>query len=133
MSFDYLPWNVPVDAQGHVAVRDARVELTYAELDDWTRAVAGQLAGHGFGTGDVVAIMLPNRVELLVTLLAAWRLGGAATPVNPAFTNQEADYQINDSGAKLVVNLDAERRVVDARASPWTISSATAMAQSRSM
>ncbi|RCW41020.1 acyl-CoA synthetase (AMP-forming)/AMP-acid ligase II [Halopolyspora algeriensis] len=108
MSFDYLPWNAPADAQGHVAVRDARVELTYAELDDWTRAVAGQLAGHGFGAGDVVAIMLPNRVELLVTLLAAWRLGAAATPVNPAFTEQEATYQIHDSGAKLVVNLDAD-------------------------
>jgi acyl-CoA synthetase (AMP-forming)/AMP-acid ligase II len=49
--------------------------------------------------------MLPNRVELLVALFAAWRLGGAATPVNPAFTASEADYQIEDSGARLVVNL----------------------------
>ena len=52
-------------------MRDDRTELTYRQLDDWTRAVAGQLAGSGLGRGDVVAIVLPNRVELLVVMLAA--------------------------------------------------------------
>jgi long-chain acyl-CoA synthetase len=47
--------------------------------------------------------MLPNRVELLVAMVAAWRLGAAATPVNPVFTATEADYQITDAGAVVVV------------------------------
>lgn len=105
MRFPYLPWNVPAEDRDRVAVRDDRVELTFAELDAWTRAVAAQFAGHGFGPGSIVAVMLPNRVELLVAMSAAWRLGGAATPVNPSFTESEADYQISDSGADLVVNL----------------------------
>ena len=33
------------------------------------------------GPGDVLAVMLPNRVELLVAMFSAWRLGGAMTPV----------------------------------------------------
>jgi acyl-CoA synthetase (AMP-forming)/AMP-acid ligase II len=50
--------------------------------------------------------MLPNRVELVVALGAAWRLGGAVTPINPAFTPSEARHQVEDSGARLVITLD---------------------------
>ncbi|MEE2034669.1 class I adenylate-forming enzyme family protein [Rhodococcus chondri] len=96
MSFPYLPWNVPGEDRARPAVRDDR-----------SRAVAAQFARHGVGPGSIVAIMLPNRVELLVAMLAAWRLGAAATPVNPAFTESEADYQISDSGAVLVINSGA--------------------------
>ena len=61
----------------------------------------------GVGRGDVVAVMLPNRAELLLGLMAAWRLGAAATPINPVFTPNEAGYQIADSAAKLLLASDA--------------------------
>src|SRR6185312_14183019 len=76
--------------------------------DNWSAAVAGQLAAQGFGEGSVLAVMLPNRVELVVVMLAAWRLGGIATPVNSAFTAAEAEFQINDCDAHLVVNESPE-------------------------
>ena len=85
-------------------MRDDVVTLNYGELDNWSTAVAGQLAAQGFGDGSVLAVMLPNRVELVVAMLAAWRLGGIATPVNAAFTTAEAEYQINDCDAHLVIN-----------------------------
>ena len=84
-------------------MRDDDVELCHAEFDTRIAAFAEQLAETGFGRGDILAIMLPNRVELLVALFAAWRLGGAATPVNPSFTATEAGHQIEDSSAALVV------------------------------
>ena len=55
--------------------------------------------------------MLPNRVELLIGLLAAWRLGAAATPINPVFTANEAGYQIADSQASLLVTTDSAGRL----------------------
>ncbi|OXY89552.1 class I adenylate-forming enzyme family protein [Streptomyces diastatochromogenes] len=61
------------------------------------------LRDQGVGQGDVVAIVLPNGVDFVVTLFAAWRLGAAVTPVNPMLTAVEADYQIRDSGARAVV------------------------------
>ncbi|MCJ0907196.1 class I adenylate-forming enzyme family protein [Rhodococcus sp. ARC_M6] len=99
----YLAWDLAKEHGNAPCVRDDQVELTYIEFAERTEAVAAQLAGEGIGAGDVVAIMLPNRVELLIAIMAAWRLGAAATPVNPMYTANEADYQISDSGARLVI------------------------------
>ncbi|MEV6331208.1 AMP-binding protein [Streptomyces sp. NPDC051909] len=104
----YLPWHRPAVYDDLPCVRDDRHDLTYAEFAAWVDAVAEQFAEYGVGPGSVVAVMLPNRVELLVSLVAAWRLGAAVTPINPVFTANEADYQIADADAALVVNLGPE-------------------------
>jgi acyl-CoA synthetase (AMP-forming)/AMP-acid ligase II len=101
----YLPWSRPATYDDRPCVRDGNVALTHAEFGVWVDAAAEQLAEHGVGHGSVVAIMLPNRVELLVAMVAAWRLGAAATPINPMFTANEADYQIDDAGSVVVVNV----------------------------
>ena len=51
----------------------------------------------------MVAIQLPNTVEFVVSLFAAWRLGAAVTPVNPALSPQEVRYQLADAGAKVLI------------------------------
>lgn len=103
MSLAYLPWNRP-DAWGErMCLRDERGELTYDAFAERVAAAAEQFAELGIGPGSVVAIMLPNRVELLTAIVAAWRLGAAATPINPAFTATEAEYQIADADADLVI------------------------------
>jgi long-chain acyl-CoA synthetase len=100
----YLPWQTPTHRHSDPCLRDESQELTYGEFQERVEIVAVQFAAAGVRHGDVVAVMLPNRVELVLCLMAAWRLGAAATPINPTFTAWEADYQIEDSGAVLVVN-----------------------------
>ena len=102
-TLSYLPWNRPASYDDRACVRDDRFALTYAEFGAWVDAAAEQLAEHGVGRGSVVAIMLPNRVELLVAMVASWRLGAAATPINPVFTAYEADYQIDDADSVVVI------------------------------
>src|SRR6516162_10237045 len=109
MTIGYLPWNRPAAAD-RVCMRDTNSELTYAEVALRVDAVAEQFAAAGVGRGDVVAVMLPNQVELLLGLMAAWRLGAAATPVNPVFTANEAGYQIADSGARLLLTAGPDAR-----------------------
>ena len=106
MSLSYLPWNRPADWGGKPCLRDDREELTYDQFAERVAAAAEQFAELGVTRGSVVAIMLPNRIELLTAIVAAWRLGAAATPINPAFTDTEAGYQISDAGAVLVVVAD---------------------------
>ncbi|WP_187346959.1 class I adenylate-forming enzyme family protein [Saccharomonospora sp. CUA-673] len=89
---------------GNPGLRDSRNDLTYAQVVERVDAFAEELSERGLGPGDVLGVMLPNQVELLIGLLAAWRVGAAATPLNPAFTEHEAEYQLGDSGAGLVLN-----------------------------
>jgi len=100
------------DADGP-AVADAAQTLTNAELLARVRASAAQLADAGIGAGDVVALRLTNRAEFVVLLFAAWRLGATITPVNPALTDPEVARQLDDSGARLLVNEDGASAVGD--------------------
>ena len=104
-------------------IADERQELDNAHFARPVSAVAALLADAGLRRGDVLAIMLPNRVELITSMFAAWRLGAAVTPVNPALTGQEARYQIDDAGAKVVVADGASaaklRRVAGTGSSRW--------------
>src|SRR5580658_255575 len=84
-------------------IADEHQELGNARFAQTVSAVAALLANAGLRRGSVLAIMLPNRVELITSMFAAWRLGAAVTPVNPALTGQEARYQIDDAGANVVI------------------------------
>jgi len=107
------------------AIADDAVALDNAAFADRVARAAALLARLGVGAGDVVAVALPNRLELIITLFAAWRLGAAATPVNPALTAAEMQYQIDDAGAKVVIGegleLDAAVVEVDALAAEPTL------------
>src|SRR5271166_6287998 len=107
MSPGYVPWNQSGTRADRVCLRDGDVELSYGDVARWAEAVAERFAALGVRRGDVVAIMLPNCAELLIGLLGAWRLGAAATPVNPVFTANEAGYQIQDSRAVLLLTSTA--------------------------
>jgi acyl-CoA synthetase (AMP-forming)/AMP-acid ligase II len=85
------------------AVSDGRHNLTNAQLLDRVRGAADQLRHLGIGAGDVVAVKLPNRIEFVIALFAAWRLGAALTPINPSLTDTEVNRQLDDSGARVLV------------------------------
>ena len=73
--------------------------LTYGEL--WQRAarVAGGLGGAGVGAGERVAIRLHNGIEWVLAFFGAQLLGAVVVPVNTRFTEEEAAYVVEDSGA----------------------------------
>ena len=88
------------------AVSDGSRSLTNDELLRRVRAASRHLRDLGVRPGDVVALKLTNRIELVVLLFAAWRLGAAVTPISPSLTDGEVDRQLRDSGACLLVTED---------------------------
>lgn len=90
------------DPQGP-AVADKSGSLTNAELLDAVVVVGRRLHALGIGAGDVVAVKLNNRIEFVLLLFAAWRLGAIVTPVNPSLTEAEVARQLADSDARLLV------------------------------
>ncbi|MFE6151004.1 AMP-binding protein [Streptomyces sp. NPDC057889] len=80
--------------------------VTYRELDELSRRVAGRLASEGVGAGDRVAVHLPNCPQFLIAFLAVLRLGAVHVPVNPMFQGAELAYELEDCGAETVITLD---------------------------
>ncbi len=80
--------------------------LTYAELDTWSDRFAAALSRHGVQRGDRVAVMLANCPQFHIVFFGILKLGAVHVPVNPLFKEQEMLYELNDSGASVLVVLD---------------------------
>ncbi|ANS62266.1 AMP-dependent synthetase and ligase [Streptomyces lincolnensis] len=116
MNFASLPdRRASLDPDG-AAVSDGRQALTNVQLLRRVQAASRHLQDLGVGPGDVVALRLTNRVEFVLLLFAAWRLGATITPVNPSMTDIEVARQLTDSGARLMVSEDGETAVADGTA-----------------
>jgi len=94
------------------AIADERMRLDYSEFRRAVAATTSLLSQHGVTRGDVVAVVLANRVELVLTMYAAWQLGATLTPVNPALTEDEVSYQLEDAGTKIAVVDETTRALV---------------------
>ncbi len=80
--------------------------LTYAELDQQSRALAAYLQSLGLVRGDRVAIMLPNVLQYPVSVAAVLRAGFVVVNVNPLYTARELQHQLTDAGAKAIIIIE---------------------------
>lgn len=79
--------------------------LTYAQLWQGVRRVAGNLAKRGLKKGDVVALYLPNLPEYALAFHGTALAGGVVTTANPLYTADELAFQLKDSQAKFLVTV----------------------------
>ena len=78
------------------------VALSYVALRALTAKIASDLAAHGVGPNDRVAIVLDNGPEMAAAFLS---IAGAATaaPLNPTYRAEEFEFYLTDLRAKLLV------------------------------
>jgi len=88
--------------------------ITARELDELSDAFAVALLEEGLRAGDRVALYLQNVPQFVIGLLATWKAGGVAVPVNPMNRVRELDAVLRDSGARVLVCLQSLYRDVAA-------------------
>src|SRR3954471_1452382 len=119
---------------GRVAATCGEISLTYAEMWDRCRRLAGALRGMGLEAGDRVAVVSPNCHRYLELYQAIPAAGLVIVPLNQRHSDAELRYALEDSGAKVlfagrpvgdlpdcvttVVDLDAAYEAFIAGASP---------------
>jgi len=104
------------DRPHHVALLHEDRRCTYAELSDQANRVAGALADRGVSPGDRVALVAGNSVEFVAALYGIWGAGAIAVGINPRLSTDDAAYQLQDSGTRLVVADAASSALVSAAA-----------------
>ncbi len=75
--------------------------LTYAALRTAVAGQASALLEAGVAPGDAVAFSLPNGPEIITLFLAVVAAGGAAAPLNPAYTAEELAAYLDDLKPRL--------------------------------
>ena len=96
---------------GRVAIRDSGVDLTYAEVADRVRDLAGRL---GVDPG-VVGVSLPRSADAIVALLAVLAAGGTYCPVDPAFPVQRRTELMDRSGCRRLIDGDGVHVLAEPR------------------
>ena len=74
----------------------------YAGFHARAAAVAGWLRGQGLQPGDRVGIFMKNCPDYLIALYGIWYAGAAAVPINAKLHGKEAEFILQNSGARLV-------------------------------
>lgn len=97
-AFESMPNKVAIHFMGR--------ELTYKELYESALKFANYLRSLGLEKGDRVAIMLPNCPQAVIAYYGTMYAGGVVVQTNPLYTERELQYQMADSGAKVILVMD---------------------------
>jgi long-chain acyl-CoA synthetase len=81
-------------------------DVSFAETDRLSRALAAYLQGLGLAKGERVAIMMPNVPQYPVAVAAILRAGLVIVNVNPLYTARELEHQLKDSGARAIIIIE---------------------------
>jgi acyl-CoA synthetase (AMP-forming)/AMP-acid ligase II len=77
--------------------------ISYAEYGELVENAARGFVSAGLGPGEVVAIYLNNCWEFCVAYHAATLAGAIPTLLNPSYREREVRYQLDNSGAAMLV------------------------------
>jgi amino acid adenylation domain-containing protein len=105
-----VAWTVP----SHLAERAARDPqapalffggevLSHGDLDRRATALAARLRARGAGRESRVALLLERSPELVVALLAVWKAGAAAVPLDPSAPPERTAALLADAAPVLVI------------------------------
>ncbi|MEP2641001.1 acyl-CoA synthetase [Roseobacter sp.] len=84
--------------------RDKAETLTWAALKDQVTQAANMFRSLGVGETDVVAYVLPNATETVLTLLGG-AVAGVVNPINPLLDAEQIGSILRETNAKVVVTL----------------------------
>jgi amino acid adenylation domain-containing protein len=85
------------------AVIAASGTLTYAELDAAASRLAAGLAGLGVERGDRVSTLLPNDLDMVVSIYGVMRAGAVLSPLHPTVKSEKLSHLLGHAGSTVLL------------------------------
>ena len=79
-------------------------QLTYSELNQRANQLAHYLIAQGVKPEDKVGIAVERTIDMVVSLLAVLKAGGAFVPLDPNYPQERLAYMIADSGLTVLLS-----------------------------
>lgn len=100
------PNNIALTTSAHLPLAGrVGADLTYAQINEASDALAAALVDLGLKKGDRVAIVMPNVAAFVIAYFAIFKAGGVVVATNPTYPAEKMREQIADCGATFVVTL----------------------------
>lgn len=111
IDYDNIPLQTYLQETGtkhpdKIAIHFMGKDLTYDEVYKSSLKFANYLKKLGIKKGDRVAIMLPNSPQSVIAYYGILFAGGTVVQTNPLYVERELEYQMKDSGAKVILTMD---------------------------
>jgi acyl-CoA synthetase (AMP-forming)/AMP-acid ligase II len=90
-------------------VIDTGSRISYAELDDTTRAMAAAFIGAGIGKGTRVGLIMPNRVRWVQIAVALTRIGAVLVPLSTLLQPPEMVAQLRAASVQVLIAVEEFR------------------------
>ena len=88
---------------GNIAVEFEGNKLNFEFLNRRSDALASKLGSMGFGRGSFAAICVERSPEMVISMLAVLKAGGAYIPVDPDYPSDRINYMISNSNAQVLI------------------------------
>ncbi|MGZ8921952.1 MAG: class I adenylate-forming enzyme family protein [Methylosarcina sp.] len=100
------------------AIISGKQIVSYVELLDRIDSLSVGLAESGLKEGDAVAVLLPNSVEFITSILAILARNAIAVPINTRFQAAEVQYYLETSFACKVIHGNQSEELLESISSP---------------
>ncbi len=87
----------------NIAVTLEDKKLTYKELNERANRLARTLKKLDINNNDIIGILLDRSIEMIVSILAVLKAGGAYLPIDPEYPQDRIKYTLEDSKTKIVL------------------------------
>jgi acyl-CoA synthetase (AMP-forming)/AMP-acid ligase II len=90
-------------------VIDTESRISYAELDETTRALAAAFIEAGIGKGTRVGLIMPNRVQWVQIAMALTRIGAVLVPLSTLLQPPELVAQLRAASVQVLIAVEEFR------------------------
>ncbi|WP_120313417.1 non-ribosomal peptide synthase/polyketide synthase, partial [Mycobacterium mantenii] len=80
------------------------LSVTYRELDEASNRLAHQLAAHGAGPGQTVALLFSRSAEAVAAIVAVLKTGAAYLPIDPSSPDTRIEFMLGDATPVVAVS-----------------------------
>ena len=79
--------------------------VRFGEMQSLVNRLAAGLQSFGLRKGERVGLFLPNSPQFVLAYYAVLKAGGVVVAMNPQYKQRELEFQISDSGARILIAL----------------------------
>lgn len=89
-------------------------EISYFDLNQKINKLANYLIKKGMKKGDIVSVAINRNIEVIASIFAVLKCGGAYVPIDPLYPHDRINYMLEDADASFLITTSAFSQIVSA-------------------